>query len=34
MVEYSANGEASDWMALDRGIMAFSPELGNELTAS
>ena len=28
MVEYSANGEASDWMFAKHGIYAMSPELG------
>ena len=27
-VNYEANGEASDWMLGDRGIIAMSPELG------
>jgi hypothetical protein len=28
-VDYTANGEASDWMLKERGIYAMSPELGN-----
>ena len=28
MVQYSANGEASDWMLAKHGIYALSPELG------
>ena len=28
MVNYPANGEASDWMLGSRGIYAMSPELG------
>jgi len=28
MVQYSANGEASDWMLGRHGIYALSPELG------
>lgn len=28
MVQYSANGEASDWMLGKHGIFALSPELG------
>jgi len=27
-INYFANGEASDWMVFEKGIMAFSPELG------
>jgi len=27
-VNYEANGEASDWMLAERGIIAMSPELG------
>ena len=27
-IKYTANGEASDWMLHDRGIIALSPELG------
>ena len=29
-VNYEANGEASDWMLGDRGIIAMSPELGTK----
>ena len=28
-IEYTANGEASDWMLHELGIFAMSPELGN-----
>ena len=34
MVEYPANGEASDWMLGKRGIYAMSPELGTSDKAS
>lgn len=27
-VNYTANGEASDWMLGERGVIAMSPELG------
>lgn len=33
-VKYSTDGEASDWMLGERGILAFSPELGNSLSNS
>lgn len=29
-IDYIANGEASDWMLGEKGILAFSPELGNK----
>ena len=29
-IHYSANGEASDWMLHEHGILAFSPELGDD----
>lgn len=29
VVGYTANGEASDWLLHDQGIVTFSPELGN-----
>ena len=29
MVQYSADGEASDWMLGEKNIIAFSPELGS-----
>jgi len=29
MVQYPANGEASDWMLGKHGIFALSPELGS-----
>lgn len=29
MVGYQTDGEASDWMLGERGIVAFSPELGS-----
>jgi hypothetical protein len=28
-VDYTANGEASDWMLFERGVYAMSPELGS-----
>ena len=28
-IEYTANGEASDWMLGERGVYAISPELGS-----
>jgi hypothetical protein len=31
MVQYSANGEASDWMLGKHGIYALSPELGTHV---
>lgn len=34
MVEYSANGEASDWMFAKHGIYATSPELGSDQKSS
>jgi len=33
-VKYSTDGEASDWMLGERGILAFSPELGNSQSNS
>ena len=29
-INYYANGEASDWMLHEKGIIAFSPELGSD----
>ena len=29
MVDYYSNGEASDWILKETGIIAMSPELGN-----
>ena len=29
-IEYQANGETSDWMLHERGIIAMSPELGSD----
>lgn len=34
MVDYPANGEASDWMLGKHGILAMSPELGTSLPGS
>jgi hypothetical protein len=34
MVQYSANGEASDWMLGKHGIYALSPELGTDRATS
>ena len=31
LVNYPANGEASDWMLHDMGIISLSPELGKIL---
>lgn len=33
-VQYTANGEASDWMLHELGIYSMSPELGNENSGS
>jgi hypothetical protein len=29
-IGYTANGEASDWMLGEKGIISLSPELGND----
>jgi hypothetical protein len=31
VLDYQAEGEASDWLLHDRGIITFSPELGNQV---
>ena len=33
-VQYTANGEASDWMLYEHGVYAMSPELGSSNSAS
>lgn len=30
VIGYTANGEASDWMLAEKGIISLSPELGND----
>ncbi len=33
-MQYTANGEASDWLLHERNIIALSPELGDDNSAS
>ena len=28
-IQYTSNGDASDWMLFEKGLLSFSPELGN-----